>query len=95
MKEQGIDRLFYAVTSLAGKNAAFKAQMAKRVAWLYVEMVPLAERKQVDGEQTTIRYRAFLFEGYDGALTQAEIEEKLPGIVAGMPDMAAAEPGAR
>jgi hypothetical protein len=87
LKEHGIDVLYYAVTALAEKNPNFKQQFAQRIAWLYVESVGSPEEKGVDGAQTTIRYRCYLFEGYKGYLTQKELEKALPAVVAGMPDM--------
>jgi hypothetical protein len=86
LREHGIDTLYYALTAVAEKNPNFKEQVPKRVAWLYLDCVPTPEDKGVHGEQTTIVNHVFLFEGYNGYLTQKELEARLPAIVAGMPD---------
>ena len=85
LREHGIDTMYYALRALAEKNPNFKQQVPKRVAWIYLDSVR-PEDKGVHGEKTTIVNHVFLFEGYNGYLTQKELEARLPAIVAGMPD---------
>jgi hypothetical protein len=86
LREHGIDTVYYALHALAEKNPNFKQQVPQRIAWIYLDCVPTPEDKRVHGEQTTIVNHLFLFEGYNGYLTQKELEARLPAIVAGMPD---------
>jgi hypothetical protein len=91
LREQGIDALGYAVHGLIEKNPNFKQQFACRVNMLRVEHAPSPDEKRVVANGSALEYYCYLHEGYDGYLTIQEIQQRLPQIVADMPDLPLAE----